>query len=285
MKRKNETMKEREQTGDKLLMDYLLGKLLPAEEIRIEEQYVADPQRQDELVEIEDELVDRYLEGQLSQEERKEFEARFLSSPRGRRKLELARSLIAVAAETSGTKGVPKSSAEMVLGPSRLFTRLSFRFASAAIVLVLLLVLAWSIRNRLGRDHQQIVVKPAPTAKPANNPEEAPQATAIASVVLQPVSREIVRPQEVKLDSGIHQLRLQLEVEGNRKSYAAKLLSGGQIKWAGRGLPVQSTNSGRTIAILLPVTLFESKEYTVLLSSDQEPATPLAEYSFVVRKE
>lgn len=277
-------MKEREQREDKLLMDYLLGKLLPAEETRMEEQYVGDPQRQDKLVEIEDELIDCYLEGQLSQEERKEFEARFLSSHRGRRKLELARSLIAVAAEVNGTKAVPKSSARMVLGPFRLFTRISFRFALAAIVLVLLLVLTWSIRNRLGRDQQQIVVKPTPTV-PANNPEEAPQAMAIASVVLQPVSREIVRLQEVKLNSGINQFRLQLEVEGNRKSYAAKLLSGGQIKWAGRGLRVQSTNSARTIAILLPATLFESGEYTVLLSSDQEPGTPLAEYSFVVRKD
>jgi hypothetical protein len=278
-------MKQREQTEDKLLMDYLLGKLSPAEETRMEEEYVADPQRQNELVEIEDELVDRYLEGQLSHEERKNVEARFLSSPRGRRKLELARSLIAVAAEVNGTKSVPKSSAGMVLGPFRLFTRFPFRFALAAMVLVLVLVLARSIRNRPGRDHQQMVVKPTPTVTPANNPEEAPQATAIASIVLQPVSREIVRPQEVKLDSGITQLRLQLEVEGNRKSYAVKLLGGGQIKWVGRGLRVQFANSGRTIAILLPATLFKSDEYMVLLSSDQEPATPLAEYSFVVRKD
>ena len=54
-------MKEREQREDKLLMDYLLGKLLPAEETRLEQQYVGDPQRQDKLVEIEDELIDLSL--------------------------------------------------------------------------------------------------------------------------------------------------------------------------------------------------------------------------------
>lgn len=297
-------MKEKEQDErkdeDHLLMDYLLGKLAQPEEIGIEERYVADAHLQDNLLRIEDELVDRYLEDRLSVNERNQFEARFLASPRGRRKLEVARSLIVVASEAAGAKATPGSYERAALRHLRIFARLPIRFALASLVLVLLLVIGWSLRERAGYGpgkeraaNQPDLVKSSPAAKPANEASDStagrgksPTAAAVASLVLKPVDRETAHSQEVKIQPGTDQLRIQLNLEGSRKSYNATLLNArGQVKWANHGLRAQPTTSGWALVLMLPTTLFESGEYSVLLSSNETPATTVAEYSFVVRKD
>lgn len=90
-------MKQTGQNEDKRLTDYLLGYLPEPEEIRLEEEYLANPDTQSRLLIVEDELVDAYVQGELSAQERKQLEDRFLASPRGRRKLELAKSLMTIA--------------------------------------------------------------------------------------------------------------------------------------------------------------------------------------------
>lgn len=274
-----DSIRTKEQYRDNLLVDYLLGKLSPAEESKIEQDFVADAGLQDKLVQVEDELVDRYLEGQLSQDERQQFEARFLASARGRRKLEIARSLAAVATKAARKEKGAQYSAGSV------FLRRPMQIA-AAVVLVLLLVLGWFVRERAIRGNRQNqIISPVRKPESLPGPAQSSQTGSIATIVLQPVSRDIVQSPEAKLSPGTDQLRIHLELNGNHKTYVARLLSAdGKEKWAAQGLQGQPTSSGQELVLIFSAAIFENGEYTILLASNEKLTIPIAEYSFVVRK-
>jgi len=69
------------------------------EEQELEDRYIADDSYFEHLVTIEEELIDAYVAGQLSRDERRDFEQHFLSSPQRRQRIEFARALIVKAAE------------------------------------------------------------------------------------------------------------------------------------------------------------------------------------------
>ena len=72
---------------------YLLGKLPDSEAALLEERYFADDDVFDEIETAEDELVDAYVRGRLSAEDRKRFEAKLARSTRLAERVEFARVL------------------------------------------------------------------------------------------------------------------------------------------------------------------------------------------------
>jgi hypothetical protein len=78
--------------NDQLLLRYLLGELSDQESAELEGQYFANTDTFEHLCALEDELIDRYVRGELSVRDRERFEKRFLSSPKHRQKIEFARS-------------------------------------------------------------------------------------------------------------------------------------------------------------------------------------------------
>jgi hypothetical protein len=72
------------------LKSYLLGDMNPDEQHRLEQRLMIDSAVFDELCRTEDELIDDYLEGVLSGQEKEKFENLFLSSPERRQKLSFA---------------------------------------------------------------------------------------------------------------------------------------------------------------------------------------------------
>jgi hypothetical protein len=75
------------------LAQYLLGLMPEQEMIELEEIYLLDDDLNKELQAVERDLMDRYLEGSLSEKERARFENFFLSSPGRIEKLRLSRIL------------------------------------------------------------------------------------------------------------------------------------------------------------------------------------------------
>lgn len=71
-----------------LLKRYLLGQLAEPQMREIEERYLAEEEFFKELLQVESELIDQYTSGQLPPEERKQFEAYFLSSIERRKRVE-----------------------------------------------------------------------------------------------------------------------------------------------------------------------------------------------------
>jgi hypothetical protein len=67
--------------NDELFIRYLLGELDDKEQEEVEEQYISDPAFYEHLLAVEDDLIDAYAEGGLSQERKARFENHFLRSP------------------------------------------------------------------------------------------------------------------------------------------------------------------------------------------------------------
>jgi hypothetical protein len=79
---------------DDEIMHYLLGGLSETEQMALEEAFVSDPNIFTLVAEIENNLIDDYVRGQLAPLERELFERNFLTSPGRRRRLEIAKSLL-----------------------------------------------------------------------------------------------------------------------------------------------------------------------------------------------
>jgi cell division protein FtsL len=81
--------------SQKTLARYLLGELTEAEQAALEQEYFADPRLFDQVVEAENELVDKYARGQLSSQQQQRFEEHFLAHPKRRERATFAQALTA----------------------------------------------------------------------------------------------------------------------------------------------------------------------------------------------
>jgi hypothetical protein len=79
--------------SDELLVRYHLGELSPVERDAVEDRYFADDAFHEQVLAAEEELIDSYVRGELSTEQRKHFESWFLQADDRRQKLEFAKAL------------------------------------------------------------------------------------------------------------------------------------------------------------------------------------------------
>jgi anti-sigma factor RsiW len=82
-----------EAEADERAIRYLLGELSPEERDQFEDRYFSDAALHEQLQAIEEELIDSYVRGELSSEQRTHFEQRFLQSPERREKCDFAKAL------------------------------------------------------------------------------------------------------------------------------------------------------------------------------------------------
>jgi hypothetical protein len=293
----------KEEGEDKRLADYLLGNLSETEQVRLEEEYLADRSAQNRLLIVEDELVDAYLQGHFAAAERERFEAGFLASPRGRRKLELAKSLMALAAERQEGESHSASAGK------RSWLSSSVQWAFAAAVLAIVLALAWLNWSRIwhhssspntasqnpgsvpAQGNSQPSTKPAnPNSMPASkeNPSLGSQLDNVVAVILSPAARDVKQFQHLNIShSSTLQVQIQLQLlRDNHPTYRVDLLDAKDSKeWSGHALKAETTASSKALTFKLPATLFDNGEYTFVVSADEDSASPIAEYPFLVRKE
>src|SRR5712691_7124914 len=76
-----------------LIRRYLLGDLAEGEAAAFEEEYFVSDDRFSEMLAAEDDLIEAFLHRELTANDRRLFEARFLATPRGRQKVALASAL------------------------------------------------------------------------------------------------------------------------------------------------------------------------------------------------
>ncbi|MFL6216844.1 MAG: hypothetical protein ACJ74J_23380 [Blastocatellia bacterium] len=85
--------------SEELLVRYLLGDLTEEEQVEVEERAFQDPLCLRSIEAAESDLIDAYVRRELSERERGQFEGRFFASAERRRKVEFARALARVAPE------------------------------------------------------------------------------------------------------------------------------------------------------------------------------------------
>ena len=80
-------------TEQETIRRYLLGQAPLEDSSQVEERLLADGEFYQELLIVEDELIDRYLSGELSEPERESYQTHFLLPPERQQKVRFARSL------------------------------------------------------------------------------------------------------------------------------------------------------------------------------------------------
>jgi anti-sigma factor RsiW len=81
-----------DQNIEQLIIRYLMGELDPANRRQFEEAYFDDDRFFSRLLEAEEKLIQEYAAGALSTEDRERFERRFLTCPTRRHRVESAKS-------------------------------------------------------------------------------------------------------------------------------------------------------------------------------------------------
>src|SRR5437868_444581 len=89
--------------NQELIVKYLLGDLPEQEQARIEDRAISDHRYLRNIQAVESDLIDEYVRGGLSAHERRQFEGRFLASQERQQKVEFARALAKVAPELAAT--------------------------------------------------------------------------------------------------------------------------------------------------------------------------------------
>lgn len=118
---------------------YLLGLMSEQEAAEMEDVYLRDDELNETLQAVERELIDRYVEGNLSKPESERFESFFLCSPGRKEKLRFAKALRAYG-KTSDPVAPPKA---VVAGRS--FFNSNARIAVFAVLLIVVGIVAWRV--------------------------------------------------------------------------------------------------------------------------------------------
>jgi len=82
-----------EADNEKLMIRYLLGNLPEEQQLQVEREFLSDDQSYERLLALENELFYDYAQNRLSPGEREQFEKRFLSSERNRKRAIIASAL------------------------------------------------------------------------------------------------------------------------------------------------------------------------------------------------
>jgi len=107
----------RHSSDETLLVRYLLGDLPDEDQVRVEARAFADREYFRLIEAVEADLVDAYVRGELSGSERRHFENRFLASAERREKIEFAKALTRLVADSNATAAV-SSPAGVVTQPT-----------------------------------------------------------------------------------------------------------------------------------------------------------------------
>src|SRR5215510_6758105 len=92
-----------------VVVRYLLGDLPEEMLIQVEDRAFSDPDYLNLIEAVEADLIDAYVRNQLSAEERRQFESRFLASANRRKKLEFAEAWSRVADEGKTAAQTPRA--------------------------------------------------------------------------------------------------------------------------------------------------------------------------------
>jgi hypothetical protein len=268
-------------TDDELLRSYLLGQLPEEAADRLERRLLAE----DDLFElseaVEADLLAGYAQGGLAPAERERVQRRLASSPQGRERLALARSLSSLAGRDPKTAVLPFTRRAATA------QRLAIRWAALAAGLLMAAGLAWL---NLGPVHRETHEKPAPVIAAVPRAHEVPKAPGpekAAPPAPEPVKavfqlaltslRGAESAEKLRLPAGAGTVELQIAVEGmedlesfhltvrNRKAEIVR-------RWT--GLKPKNLNGVRALVVDLPAERLPAGRYEIQaqgLASGDEP--------------
>jgi len=308
---------------EEMMFRYLLGAgELPAREAeRFEDEYFGDDETFALLLAAEDELIDRYLRGDLDAADRERFEKHFLLSPRRRQKVENARAISRVIPELATLKQArhePTSAPRSFFSsPSWLKPLPAVSFAMAALLLAVGVTSVYKIRqssrelDQARRERAALESQIAGARKESDllsqrlqrandqlanfTGEQSASSTIISGFVLNLDSRTAGRAEgetmklTIPSKSKVARLQLVMAPTSDYGNYQAALKQVGSevALWSQRRLRASRTTTGEaTIDLWLPASLLAQGDYILELTGITLRGQPerLPPYTFSVER-
>ncbi len=268
--------------SDPLIRRYLLGDLPEADAQRFEEEYFASDDRFSEMLAVEDDLIEAFLHRRLSAGDRPRFEARFLSTERGRQKVALAALLEKASPVTArSTRWIPWSIAASVvvlaIGAGTLRELVSMKRQIEGLV-----------RERAALRSGMAVVTADLQRLKASSAQPAPQRQNVFSIILRGGERGSASSAAIVLprDAAAAELWLLLPRD-EYPSYTAALQSiEGRTLWSEKSLTSRPLDGRKAILFRVPATSLQPRTYIVAVSGDRPDGSsePVEDFSFSVRR-
>src|SRR3954447_20128390 len=263
-------------TDDELLRSYLLGELSEEEADAVDGRLLKEDELFEQSEAIEADLLAEYAQGSLAPAERERVRQRLASSPQGRERLRLARSLNVLAAREKAAAVLP------FVRRATPFQRPALRWAALAAGLLAAAGLAWLALEgshppfRMSQKHPAPVIAETPRAHEVPAPK--PPAPAAPPVAPAPAPVKAVfqlaltslrgseSAEKLRVPAKAGTVELQISVEGmedlqsfhltvrNRKAETVK---------AWTGLKPQSLNGVRALVVNLPAELLPAGKYEI----------------------
>jgi hypothetical protein len=306
-----------ERVDEVLLLNYLLGRLPEEEQVRVEDRAFRDADYLGVLEGAEADLIDSYIRGELSQTERRHFERRFLTSPQRRTKVEHARALARVAAESKASQAVVPQRLSAWQGLVNLMRgwNPALQFAAGMAVLICISGASWlTMQNTTMRSQvtaleverrgmesrerslqQQLVDERARAGglaaqAPKQPSSEATRAPLLASLVFVPgLSRAETPVQQLALSSSaqLAHIEIQLEARDDYPRYRAELHTkrGEEVLIRGN-LARRRTAAGSAVVFDVPASALAAGDYELALRGMANGRqTDIGYYYFRVQKQ
>jgi anti-sigma factor RsiW len=254
---------------DELLRSYLLGELPEEAADALERRLLTE----DDLFElseaIEADLLAEYAQGRLAPAEREGVQRRLASSPQGRERLQLARSLSILAG------GDPKPSVLPFVRRAAPFQRPALRWAALAAGLLAAAGLAWLTLER-PHAYRETQERPAPVIAAVPRAHEVPKMPSAPVVAPEPVKavfqlaltslRGSEAAEKLRVPAGTGTVELQISVEGMEDLESFHLTVRNRKEetvWDGTGLKPKRLKGARALVIDLPAERLPAGKYEI----------------------
>jgi len=286
-------------------MRYLLGTLSEAERERLEERYFSDDKEFEEIEIAEEELIDRYVRGDLTGTDFKEFEQTVVRSPRLMERVEFAK-LFADRLRPAPVVAPAKAHWWERIFEVGVGSQLALACSAALVVLAVAVSLFawWQLQQRSKRlaDQQAVLeqrqheldqqaaqlaqrVQPTPTETrvPLQGPTPQPDAPPAFLTLFPGGTRSLSGSKEFRISSGTSDVTVTLDLRNtDYSSYNVKLNSvDRQGLFSVSGLKPRITNNGSKLIFHIPAQRLPHGDFYISLFG--EPANEsVADYPFRV---
>jgi hypothetical protein len=240
------------------IKSYLLGQMPEEDEAQFEARLLTDREFYEELSIVEDELIDHYLRGALSDSDRQSFESYFVSSDERWQKVRFAKALRKYVSG-AGERNEPNTASQIDLVPAEVarprlarrpsffsFRRPLFVYALTAAILIIVGGIFWLGRNAGPSGGEVLAIE----------------------LISTPATRGGNDVKQFKLTPDIETVRLQLDLPKNEyPSYEAVLLDSSlRPVLTGKNLKPQTLNSFAVVILDVKASLLSPDDYRIQLS-------------------
>jgi hypothetical protein len=270
-----------------VIRKYLLGELDENVREQLEERVISDSDYKQEVLIVEGELLDEFVSGGLSPDDRKLFLRNFLASPAQRRKLETAKALHAYASNRKPRADQPSviegGWLKHLLAVLRSRNRF-MQFASATAGVLLLIgsaaLIYWLVFGQKRPYYDELVS----LNQPSSPILEA--GSSVASAQLSPlVFRGSSDPRTITVTADTNVLQLRMPTARVDAKYRVTLReNGGAEIFQLDDVSPRQVGSNAMLVLQIPMKMLTSSEYVIEVLDKGGPADNTAVYPFRIQR-